>query len=187
MRTRDSIFSGGPIVDTTGAASNEEDYVTTTKAVAVKESGTFRMECAIRCTIAASAERIWSLLTDPPRFPSWNSTVTSLEGPIALGETLKIQVKAAPGRVFKPKVTAFDPNKSMVWSDGMAPMFKGVRTYTLTPGADGSTEFAMVEVFSGLMLPMIKGSLPDFGPIFEAYADDLKRAAEAPEAASKGA
>ena len=36
----------------------------------------------------------------------------------------------------------------------------------------------MVEVFSGVMLPMIKGSLPDFGPVFERYALDLKKAAE---------
>jgi hypothetical protein len=35
------------------------------------------------------------------------------------------------------------------------------------------------EVFSGVMLPMIKGSLPDFAPSFEAYAEDLKREAEA--------
>ena len=36
----------------------------------------------------------------------------------------------------------------------------------------------MKETFSGLMLPMIKGSLPDFGPAFEACAEDLKREAE---------
>jgi hypothetical protein len=28
------------------------------------------------------------------------------------------------------------------------------------------------------MLPMIKGSLPDFAPVFEAYTEDLERAAE---------
>jgi hypothetical protein len=33
-------------------------------------------------------------------------------------------------------------------------------------------------VFSGLMLPMIAGSLPDFGPSFETYVADLKREAE---------
>ncbi len=66
----------------------------------------------------------------------------------------------------------------MIWSDGFAPMFKGVRTFTLASAGDGVTEFSMVEVFSGLMLPMIKGSLPDFGPIFEQYAADLKAAAE---------
>ncbi len=36
----------------------------------------------------------------------------------------------------------------------------------------------MKEQFSGLMLPMIKGSLPDFAPVFERYAEDLRRAAE---------
>jgi hypothetical protein len=37
----------------------------------------------------------------------------------------------------------------------------------------------MKEEFSGVMLPMIKGSLPDFAPVFEQYAEDLRRAAEA--------
>jgi hypothetical protein len=37
----------------------------------------------------------------------------------------------------------------------------------------------MSEVFSGLMLPMIGSRLPDFGPIFERYAADLKKEAEA--------
>jgi hypothetical protein len=31
---------------------------------------------------------------------------------------------------------------------------------------------------SGLMLPMIAGSLPDVVPVFTQYAADLKRAAE---------
>jgi hypothetical protein len=150
----------------------------TSKAAATKTSTTFRMDCAIQCTIRATPERIWALLTDAPGFPRWNSTVTKIEGAIALGETLKLEVPAAPGRVFKPKVTAFEPPRSMVWSDGMAPMFKGVRTYRLSPGADGATEFSMKEEFSGLMLPMIKGSLPDFGPVFETYAEDLRREAE---------
>jgi hypothetical protein len=136
------------------------------------------MEYSVRCSIRASADRIWKLLTDAPRFPQWNSTVTSVDGVIAAGQTLKLQVPSAPGRVFKPKVSAFEPGRSMVWSDGIAPMFKGVRTFTLTPGAEGTTVFEMTERYAGLMLPMIKGSLPDFGPIFETYARDLKRAAE---------
>ena len=43
---------------------------------------------------------------------------------------------------------------------------------------DGTTDFAMVEVFAGVMLPLIKSSLPDFAPVFERYAGDLKREAE---------
>lgn len=30
----------------------------------------------------------------------------------------------------------------------------------------------------GLVLPLVKGSMPDFGPVFERYANDLKREAE---------
>jgi hypothetical protein len=149
-----------------------------TTPTATKTSRTFHMDCAVRCTIRATPERIWELLTDAPGFTRWNSTVSRIEGTIAPGETLKLEVPAAPGRVFKPKVTGFEPGRSMVWSDGFAPMFKGVRTFTLTANDDGTTLFAMKEEFSGVMLPMIKGSLPDFAPAFEAYAEDLKREAE---------
>jgi hypothetical protein len=139
---------------------------------------TFRMECAVSVRIAAPPERIWSLLTDAADFPRWNTTVTSVEGEIALGQRICVRVPAAPGRRFRLKVSEFEPGKRMVWRDGVLPMFEGVRTYALLAAADGSTVFCMVEVFRGAMLPMIAGSLPDFGPSFETYAADLKREAE---------
>lgn len=145
---------------------------------AQKTSSSFRLECSVRCAIAAPPAKIWSLLTDARRFPSWNSTVTSIDGDIALGSKLSLRVPSSE-RTFTPKVTALEPERRMVWTDGFAPMFKGERSFTLEAKSDGTTEFSMTEVFTGLMLPMIKGSLPDFAPIFEQYAQDLKRAAEA--------
>jgi hypothetical protein len=147
--------------------------------VTQKSQTTFRQDCSVRCEIHASPERIWALLTDAQGFVSWNSTVTSLEGPIALGEKLALKVKLDPKRTFRPKVTRFEPARAMEWSDGMAPMFKGVRTFTLTARDGGGTEFAMTEVFSGVMMPLVRGSLPDFEPAFAAFARDLKIAAEA--------
>jgi hypothetical protein len=92
--------------------------------------------------------------------------------------SVKMQVPEAPGRTFAPKVTRFEANRMMEWREGNPP-FLGVRTYTLTPAPDGrSTRFEMTEVFSGPMLPMIAGRLPDFVPIFEQYAADLKARAE---------
>lgn len=148
---------------------------------ALKTHSTFRMACAIETTIQAKPEAVWALLTNAHGFAQWNSTVSSLEGTIAEGQALQIRV---PGqkRVFKVKVSQVAPNHSMVWSDGMAPMFRGVRTFTLTPQSNGATHFAMREEFAGLMVPMIKPSLPDFAPVFEAYAADLKRAAESAKA-----
>jgi len=145
---------------------------------AVKQKETFRMQCGVSINIHAKPERIWSLLTDAAAFPRWNSTVQSIEGQIALGQKIRLRVPVAPKRVFKLKVSTFEPQKRMVWQDGAPPMFKGVRTFTLSPRDNGTVEFSMVEVFSGLMLPMIAGSLPDFAPSFEQYAKDLKRAAE---------
>jgi hypothetical protein len=132
----------------------------------------------VRCDIQAPPDRIWSFLTDAAGFPRWNSTVISLEGTIALGEKLALKVQIDPKRTFNPRVTKLTPNREMEWSDGFAPMFRGVRTFTLQPKQGGVTEFVMTEVFSGAMLPMIRGSLPDFGPPFEAFARDLKKAAE---------
>ena len=144
---------------------------------ASKSKTTFRMEYAVGTTIKATANRIWALLTNAKAFPRWNSTVQSIEGDIAPGQTIKLYVKVAPGRAFKLTVSEFVPDKRMVWSDGNF-IFRGVRTYTLTPKTDGSTDFTMSEVFSGAMLPLIAGSLPDFAPEFETYAADLKREAE---------
>lgn len=145
---------------------------------AEQTEATFRKSTTIRCAISASPARIFALLTDGPNVPRWNRTVSRQDGTVAVGQKLAIEVPAAPGRVFAPKVTRLEKDASMEWSDGMAPMFKGVRTFRLTPQGDGSTEFEMTEVFTGVMLPLIKRSLPDFGPIFEAYAADLKHAAE---------
>lgn len=139
---------------------------------------TFRMSTSVTVDIDASAATVWALLTDPARQREWNSTLTSIQGEIREGGTVELVAVASPGRTFKLKVGDIVPNSQMVWSDGFAPMFRGVRTFRLTDLGGGRTRFAMDEAFAGLMLPMIAGSLPEFAPIFATYAADLARAAE---------
>jgi len=145
---------------------------------ATKTSRAFRLEYAVSIDVRAKPEQIAALLTNAGDFPRWNSTVSKITGAIAEGETIAVQVPSAPGRTFKLKVAKLEPARSMVWSAGFAPMFKAVRTFTLTPKPDGTTAFSMIEVMTGAMLPMIKVSLPDFAPVFATYAADLKREAE---------
>jgi hypothetical protein len=129
--------------------------------------------------IKASPEVIWGLLTDGPGYPRWNPTVERVEGSIAPGETIKVFVHLNPGRAFPVKVVEFVPAQKMVWSGGMPlGLFKGVRTYTLSPQGGGVTRFTMREEFSGPMLPMIWKSIPDMGPAFREFAEALKVAAE---------
>ena len=148
--------------------------------MSVRTETTFRLSYSVETAIGAPAARVWAELADAERQASWNSTVSKITGPIAAGNRLAIQVASAPGRTFTPKVVEFDPPHRMVWADGFAPMFRGVRTFTLTAQGESSTIFHMDEAFSGAMLPMIKGSLPDFGPVFDTYAADLKRVCESP-------
>jgi hypothetical protein len=137
----------------------------------------FSLSCRVEVRIRAKAEHIWSLLTDAKDFPRWNSTVSSIEGHIREGERLRLHVPGTD-RTFTPTISGVVPNERMTWTGGFAPVFKGVRTFELKPRTDGSTDFAMQERFSGLMLPLVKGSLPDFGPVFERYANDLKQESE---------
>ena len=131
-------------------------------------------------TIAAAPDTIWAILTDGASFPSWDSGVDRVEGEIAPGETIKVSVKANPGRTFPVKVTEFKPGQRMVWSGGMPlGLFKGVRTYTLSSQGNGTTTFTMREEYTGPMLPMIWRSIPDLGPSFTQFANGLKQRAEA--------
>ncbi len=144
---------------------------------AQKEKNAFRLAYTAAITIQAPPERVWAIMTNAPDFARWNSTIQRVEGTIAAGQTIRLVAAVAPERVFTLKIIEFVPNKRMVWSDGNA-LFKGVRTYALDDRPGGGTDFTMAEVYTGLMLPMISGSLPDFAPVFEQYLADLKRAAE---------
>ncbi len=138
---------------------------------------TFSKVCRVEVAIRAKAEVIWKLLTDAEGFPRWNSTVSRIEGQIRDGERIRIHVPGTD-RTFKPKVSDVVPNQRMAWAGGFAPLFRGVRTFVLRPCDDDSTTFVMEERFSGLIFALVKRTLPDFGPIFERYANDLKHESE---------
>ena len=129
-------------------------------------------------TIDAAPDAIWTVLTDARRYADWDSGVSKVEGTIAPGETIKVHTEANPGRAFPVKVTDYQSAKSMTWSGGMPlGLFKGVRTFTLTP-ENGATRFDMREVYTGPLLPVIWRSMPDLGPSFEQFARGLKATVE---------
>ncbi|MGH2735403.1 MAG: SRPBCC family protein [Actinomycetota bacterium] len=130
--------------------------------------------------IEADADAIWAILTDGANYPSWDSGVERVEGRIASGEKIKVVSEANPGRAFPVKVTEFSPALRMTWTGGMPlGLFKGVRTFSLSPQGDGATKFTMREEYSGPFLPLIWRSMPDLDPSFQKFARGLKSRAEA--------
>jgi hypothetical protein len=134
---------------------------------------TFSRETFVSILIKADATIVWALLTKASDYTRWNSTVTSLEGTIALGETIKLRSILDAKRVFKLKVKEFVPEKKLVWGDG-----QGNRIYTLTKSANGETLFSMTEKIGGLMFPLYAKMIPPFDQSFEQFANDLKKESE---------
>ncbi len=129
--------------------------------------------------IMAAPEKVWSILTDGPNYPVWDPGVIRIEGKIAPGEKLIAYSKLSPNRAFPAKVTEFEPGRKMTWSGGMPlGLFRGVRTFTLAPKGDGSLDFTLREEFSGLLLPLMAGSLPDLTQTFRDFVAGLKAHAE---------
>lgn len=141
------------------------------KATTVKT--TFHRETAVSIEIKAEPPIVWALLTKASDYPRWNSTITSIEGNIALGEKIKLRSKLDAKRTFKLEVKEFDPEKKLVWGDG-----QGKRCYTITKNGNGTVTFSMTEKIGGLMFPMYSKMIPPFDQSFEQFANDLKKESE---------
>lgn len=135
---------------------------------------------AAKTTIRATPEKVWSLLVNVGDWPRWNTTVTDVQGTVAEGNKVTVRVKLAPGQAFPVKVATLDAPRKMVWRGGMpiGALFKGERTYTLTPKGSGEVEFSMEELFDGLLAGLITKSIPDLQPAFDEFARCLKTEAE---------
>jgi len=129
-------------------------------------------------TIDAPPDAVWEVLSDGPGFVDWESGILEFEGTIALGTKVKLVSEANPGRAFSLRVAEMEPPRRLVFSGGMPlGLFRGVRTYTLTPEGSG-TRFDMREEYTGLLLNMIWKSMPDLQPSFDTFAAGLKARVE---------
>jgi uncharacterized protein YndB with AHSA1/START domain len=141
------------------------------KAKTVKS--TFHRETFVRIDIKADAAIVWALLTKASDYPRWNSTVTSIEGDIALGEKIKLKSILDAKRSFKLKVTEFEADKKLIWGDG-----QGNRVYSIMKNDNGTVTFSMNEKIGGLMFPLYAKMIPPFDQSFEQFASDLKKESE---------
>ena len=128
--------------------------------------------------IHASPETVWEVLSDGPGYVGWDSGIVKFEGTIGLGNKVKLYSEVSPGRAFPLEVTVVEPASRLVFTGGMPlGLFKGVRTYSLTPEGSG-TKFHMREEYSGPLLNIMWRSMPDLQPSFDKFAAGLKTRVE---------
>lgn len=130
-------------------------------------------------TIAASPEAAWAVLGDGTSWPERDPGVDALEGRTAVYESVKIRSQAASGRAFPVRVTRSAPPAYLRSSGGMPlGLFRGVRAYEVSEGADGRVTFRMREEYSGPLLPLIWRSMPGLEPSFQRFAHGLRQRVE---------
>jgi hypothetical protein len=67
--------------------------------------------------INAPAARVWALLTDFARMPSWNPFIKSISGNLAQGARLSVHIAppGSSGMRFKPTILSIRPERELCW------------------------------------------------------------------------
>lgn len=133
--------------------------------------------------IRATAERVWSILTDLASYPRWNPFVTEITGELRVGGRLTVRLRTANGRTlrFRPRVVRLESGEALGWQGrlGLPGLFDGEHSFSIVP-APGGVTFRHAEVFRGLLVPFLRRSLErDTRPMFERMNEALRRRSEA--------
>ncbi len=139
-----------------------------------------RIETSI--VINAPPARVWAVLTDFARMPSWNPFIKSISGDLAPGARLSVTI-APPGKSgmqFKPTVLSVRPDCELRWLGRLLipGVFDGEHYFLLEPLSEGRTRLTQGEKFSGLLVGLLSGALSATEAGFNAMNSALKREAE---------
>ncbi len=133
--------------------------------------------------IAATAERVWQVLTQLQDYPRWNPFIPEASGELRVGGRLQIVI-APPGKKpmnFAPKILACDEGKEFRWIGRMLMpgIFDGEHRFVIE-AREGGVRLLHGEKFSGLLIPFFwPGMGAEIRSGFEAMNIALKAEAEA--------
>jgi hypothetical protein len=142
----------------------------------------FQQRIETRIEIGAPAARVWSLLTDFRRMPSWNPFIRAISGDLAEGARLraKIALEGKSPMRFAPVVETLRPERELRWRGSLfvRGLFDGEHYFRLEPLDETRTCFEHGEIFSGLLVPLLGPMLPATRKGFEAMNRALAEQAE---------
>jgi hypothetical protein len=127
--------------------------------------------------VNARNSTVWDIITDASNFTVWDSGITRIQGELRNGGTIKIRTRTGGNRTFRLHVQQI-PGEVMTWTGGLPlGMFKGMRTFTLSPRS-GMTHLRVKEEFNGPLLGLIWRTVPDLGQDCTGYVNAVKERAE---------
>jgi hypothetical protein len=122
-----------------------------------------RLALRTEIVIAASAARVWDVLTDFKAFPAWNPFIRRIDGIPVPGTRLSVSIRPPGGRAmtFRPFVLRVEPAQHLSWRGRtLVPgLFDGEHVFELeTVGAD-QVRFVHAEHFRGVLVPLLARTL----------------------------
>jgi hypothetical protein len=109
--------------------------------------------------IAATADKVWAILTNLKKFAEWNPFIREADGEVKEESQLKVCIEPPGGRQmkFKPTVTRVVPEREFRWiGHFLIPgLFDGEHIFEIDPLGENSVRFAQREQFRGLLVPLL--------------------------------
>ncbi|MDS0297430.1 SRPBCC domain-containing protein [Halogeometricum sp. S1BR25-6] len=133
--------------------------------------------------IAATPERVWTVLTDFEAYDEWNP-FARIAGKPNVGAHPQVRLTPPDGRAmtFRPEVTVVEPDRELRWLGHLyvPGLFDGEHRFVLEPLDGGArTRFVHAETFGGVLAgPLLRMVGDDTQAGFEAMNGALKRRAE---------
>jgi len=113
--------------------------------------------------IAAPAERVWSILVNFSDYPQWNPFIRTIRGVPEVGARLvaHLQPSGTKGMTFRPIVLSAIPARELRWLGHLwvPGLFDGEHQFSIQPISDAKVKFRQNELFSGILVPLFKGTL----------------------------
>jgi len=129
--------------------------------------------------VRASIERVWDLLTDVERWPSWYRACrwVRVESPGTAAQPLVFRWKAHPVELRSAVVVSDRPHSFDITADALG--LHAERTFTLRPARDGSSTVVVSHETQVGLLPWLGRAFlaPRLHAANQAMFDDLIRAA----------
>jgi hypothetical protein len=145
--------------------------------------GNAMREIRTEVEIAASPEKVWSILTDFNHWKEWNPIVNQVSGLASLGSKLTVTMRGENGKdgpKYMPTVTVFEEPKSFRWRGKMMAgfLFTNDKVFELEKTGFG-TRLIHKELFSGMLVPLFWSKFNEHVPLMlNSMNDALKRTAE---------
>lgn len=113
--------------------------------------------------IAATADRVWEVLTDFAAFPRWNPFIRRIDGVLAPRARLEVRIQPPGGRAmtFRPTVLRVEPPRLLSWRGRtlIPGLFDGEHLFAIEPLLHDRVRFMHGEDFRGLLVPLLASSL----------------------------